>query len=67
MAPEVCRHEAYNESVDIYSMSMIVYEMTTGCAPFGCMNKKTLIKKVINGGDRPDLILDDYGYKLHFG
>lgn len=35
MAPEVFRHEVYNEKVDVYSFSLIVYWMLTGCRPFG--------------------------------
>ena len=34
MAPEVFRHEEYNEKVDVYSFALIVYWMLTGCRPF---------------------------------
>jgi len=34
MAPEVYRHEAYNERVDQYSFAMILYNMVKGEAPF---------------------------------
>ena len=34
MAPEVYRHEAYNERVDQYSFAMILFNMVKGEAPF---------------------------------
>lgn len=34
MAPEVFRHEEYNEKVDVYSFSLIVYWILTGNRPF---------------------------------
>jgi len=34
MAPEVYRHEAYNERVDQYSFAMILFNMVKGVAPF---------------------------------
>eukprot|EP00271_Cylindrocystis_brebissonii_P000726 TRINITY_DN10956_c0_g2_i1.p1 TRINITY_DN10956_c0_g2~~TRINITY_DN10956_c0_g2_i1.p1 ORF type:complete len:471 (-),score=90.79 TRINITY_DN10956_c0_g2_i1:198-1610(-) len=34
MAPEVFRHEVYDRSVDVYSFSVILYEMFEGLAPF---------------------------------
>lgn len=34
MAPEVFKHEQYNEKVDVYSFSLIVYWMQTAVRPF---------------------------------
>ncbi|GBG34800.1 Protein kinase, putative [Hondaea fermentalgiana] len=34
MAPEVFKHEQYNEKVDVYSFSLIVYWMQTATRPF---------------------------------
>ncbi|KAG1673263.1 hypothetical protein FOA52_002543 [Chlamydomonas sp. UWO 241] len=34
MAPEVFRHEQYNNKVDVYSFSMICYHLFEGLAPF---------------------------------
>jgi len=34
MAPEVFRHESYNEKVDVYAFSMILYELLEGIPPF---------------------------------
>ena len=35
MAPEVFRHEPYNSRVDVYSFSMIVYQLFEFTPPFG--------------------------------
>ena len=34
MAPEVFRHEIYNEKVDVYAFAMIFYELLEGIPPF---------------------------------
>ncbi|CAE7245896.1 STY13 [Symbiodinium pilosum] len=34
MAPEVVRHEQYNEKVDIYAFGLIMYFMSSGRTPF---------------------------------
>lgn len=34
MAPEVFRHESYNEKVDIYAFAMIFYQLLEGVPPF---------------------------------
>eukprot|EP00439_Symbiodinium_sp_Y106_P079554 s13_g18.t1 len=34
MAPEVVRHQAYDEKVDVYALGLIIYFMNSGCAPF---------------------------------
>ena len=34
MAPEVVRHESYDEKVDIYALGLIMYFMSSGRAPF---------------------------------
>ena len=34
MAPEVIRHEGYDQKCDVYSFSMLMYEMMTLCLPF---------------------------------
>ncbi|KNC75385.1 TKL protein kinase [Sphaeroforma arctica JP610] len=35
MAPEVLMHKPYNEKVDVYSLGMCVYYMSTGYRPYG--------------------------------
>lgn len=34
MAPEVFRHETYNEKVDVYAFAMIFYQLLEGYPPF---------------------------------
>ena len=34
MAPEVTRHEPYDEKCDVYSYGCLAYEMTSYCVPF---------------------------------
>ena len=34
MAPEVFRHEPYNNKVDVYSFGMILYQLIEGVVPY---------------------------------
>ena len=65
MAVEVAANEPYNEKVDIYSFGIISYEMYVGVAPFGGMNRESFLERVVEKGERPDLVLDDYGRKVN--
>ncbi len=38
MAPEVFRHELYNNKVDVYSWAMIAYQLAEGLPPFWNMD-----------------------------
>eukprot|EP00924_Labyrinthula_sp_SR-Ha-C_P011957 maker-scaffold_26-snap-gene-0.1-mRNA-1 protein AED:0.01 eAED:0.01 QI:532/1/1/1/1/1/2/196/334 len=53
MAPEVFRHEDYNESVDAYSFSLIVYWMLTGQRPFGDIVDPVEAAKKASEGRKP--------------
>jgi len=48
MAPEMARHENYNEKVDIYAFGLVMYFMSSGRIPFH------------QRGADPKVILDDY-------
>ena len=65
MAVEVAACQPYSELVDIYSFGIIAYEMYVGHAPFGGMNRDAFMQKVVYGGQRPDLVKDDYGRKVN--
>lgn len=53
MAGEVCRHEPYNDKVDVYSFAMILYEMVTGERPFRGMAPVKAAQAAATDGLRP--------------
>lgn len=55
MAPEVIRHEAYDKSCDVYSLSMVFYEMLTFTVPFSCLTPVQAAFAVANDARRPPL------------
>lgn len=55
MAPEVIRHEPYDESCDIYSFAMLIYEMITLSVPFGRFTPVEAAFGVANDAKRPHL------------
>ncbi|EXX57070.1 kinase-like domain-containing protein [Rhizophagus irregularis DAOM 181602=DAOM 197198] len=61
IAPEIFQGVAFSKKSDIYSMSMIMWELTTGCKPFDNIEHNTeLIYRIIDGkkpkitNDTPD-------------
>ena len=52
MAPEVFRHEAYTEKVDVYSWGMILYQMLSGHPPFVGFDGLSACRAAAKG-DRP--------------
>lgn len=48
-APEVCGHENYSEASDVYSFSMIVYEIMNVENSFDSKNFFDLLKKISEG------------------
>lgn len=54
MAPEFYKGE-YDEKVDVYSYSMILYEMITGKVPFDTLEPSQIIYKVLVAEERPEL------------
>jgi serine/threonine protein kinase len=55
MAPEVALKEAYNESVDVYSFGIMVWQMARDRLPFKGMTKDEFVDQIILGGARPKL------------
>mmetsp|Transcript_2886 Transcript_2886/g.4148 ORF Transcript_2886/g.4148 Transcript_2886/m.4148 type:complete len:650 (-) Transcript_2886:354-2303(-) len=53
MAPEVYRNEDYNETVDVYSYSMILYYLLDGRPPWPTENGLVAAKKAALDGERP--------------
>ena len=56
MAPEVALGQAYTEKVDVYSFSLIVWEMISDEVPYDTItNKRGLIHMVAMDGVRPSI------------
>ena len=53
MAPEVFLGKRYNESVDVYSFSILIWQILKLQTPYEGYTMNILKKKVINGGARP--------------
>eukprot|EP00435_Cladocopium_sp_Y103_P008031 s951_g2.t1 len=53
MAPECVRHQTYNEKVDIYAFSLIMFFMSAGKAPFYQMGKdpELVLKEYLKGNE----------------
>jgi serine/threonine protein kinase len=55
MAPEVALGAPYNKTVDVYSFSVIMWQVFTGKIPFSSLGRKAFMDKVIVGRARPYL------------
>jgi len=55
MAPEVVLHEPYNVSADVYSWTMVAFEILTGDKPFSGWTPELYTEFVCRQGMRPDL------------
>jgi serine/threonine protein kinase len=53
MAPEVLNSEMYDESADVYSYGIILWEMLTRNAPFAGWQPMQVILRVVGGDARP--------------
>mmetsp|Transcript_6072 Transcript_6072/g.10240 ORF Transcript_6072/g.10240 Transcript_6072/m.10240 type:complete len:573 (-) Transcript_6072:87-1805(-) len=53
MAPEVLTGNLYNESADIYSMGIVIWEMFTGLCPYDSMKQVEVALSVVQKGLRP--------------
>ncbi|CAE7220146.1 unnamed protein product [Symbiodinium sp. CCMP2592] len=65
MAPEVVRHQAYDEKVDIYALGLILYFMNSGCAPFHQLGRdpeRILIE--FQAGKEPRPVVADCSLRL---
>ncbi|CAM9462514.1 unnamed protein product [Ectocarpus sp. 4 AP-2014] len=55
MAPEVARNLPANETADVYSFAIVLWEMVSLEMPFQFYGVKQLSERVVFGGDRPRL------------
>jgi serine/threonine protein kinase len=53
MAPEVFRHEPYNNKADVYAFAMIAYELFEGHKPFGSIHPVEAARSAAVSGARP--------------
>mmetsp|Transcript_18984 Transcript_18984/g.76162 ORF Transcript_18984/g.76162 Transcript_18984/m.76162 type:complete len:134 (-) Transcript_18984:2106-2507(-) len=59
MAPEVIDGEAYMEPADVYSLSIIMWELLTGRVPYVGMPATAILVKVSMDGLRPEFLPED--------
>lgn len=52
VAPEILMCVSYDQSVDMWSIGIIIYILLTGCFPFWSENVQTLYQKIMNGAYR---------------
>lgn len=55
MAPEVALNRPYHTAVDVYSFSIVVWQVLTNQVPFREMGKKRYYERVVHNGQRPTL------------
>lgn len=55
MAPEVAKRLPYNQSVDVYSFSILLWQMCSLQQPFDTYDVATHSELVVHGGERPKL------------
>ena len=55
MAPEVARWSNYNEAADVYSFSIVMWNVSTLKIPYITYNHRKWYRHVVQGKERPDL------------
>lgn len=55
MAPEIYKHESYNETVDVYSYGMILFYLLDGKPPWPTLNGLIAARLAAEEGDRPPI------------
>lgn len=56
MAPEVLMNKPYDESADMYSFGIVLWELVTGSDPFKDITTySSLLDRVVTGGERPEI------------
>jgi serine/threonine protein kinase/tetratricopeptide (TPR) repeat protein len=59
MAPEILRSEPYNFTADLYSLGVILYQLTTGQLPFRADDPAVLISRVLEQEPIPPGSIND--------
>ena len=61
MAPEVVQEQPYTHTADLWSLGVILYELSTGSPPFSAANLLTLVEHISKDPVRyPDTIQGDF-------
>ena len=60
MAPEVALYKPYNETADVFSFSILLWQMSALETPYEGFSVNLFTKKVIEGGVRPT-VQDKWG------
>eukprot|EP00747_Dinoflagellata_sp_TGD_P179233 gnl/TRDRNA2_/TRDRNA2_29714_c0_seq1.p1 gnl/TRDRNA2_/TRDRNA2_29714_c0~~gnl/TRDRNA2_/TRDRNA2_29714_c0_seq1.p1 ORF type:complete len:426 (-),score=101.31 gnl/TRDRNA2_/TRDRNA2_29714_c0_seq1:75-1352(-) len=47
LAPEMVRYQGHDESVDMWTMGVLLYELTTGRSPFGASTKEVTCRLIL--------------------
>jgi serine/threonine protein kinase len=55
MAPEVAREATYNQSVDVYSFGILLWELCSGEKPFYGYSSNKHMQNIVIGGERPPM------------
>ncbi|CAM9790162.1 unnamed protein product [Chrysoparadoxa australica] len=55
MAPEVVLNQPYNEKSEVYSLSILLWEMFTFKKPYSGLSVDDFTTKVVRGGERPPI------------
>ncbi len=55
IAPEVIRGEVFDESCDVYSFAIVLWELLAWAEPYGTMNATEIITQVAHYGLRPEV------------
>jgi serine/threonine protein kinase len=55
MAPEVARESPYNQSVDVYSFGILLWELCSGEKPFFGYSSGKHMQHIVIGGERPPM------------
>ncbi|PKY31682.1 kinase-like protein [Rhizophagus irregularis] len=58
IAPEIFKGSAFSKEADVYSLGMIMWELTTGCKPFANVKHDHSLIYVILDGERPEITED---------
>ena len=58
IAPEIFNGAKFSKASDIYSLGMIMWELTTGCKPFANVEHNTELIYNIIDGKRPEITKD---------